>query len=343
MSDLLVPVLLVEAALVGLVVLATLAHMGSRWLRARVLGPKVAQARYASVAAIAAGAPHGAVDAVRALPSAEATTLLVEVADAVSGRAARTVTAIGRRAGLQARLERRARALRPWRRLRALRVLTRVGGGAGVVPALLDDPSPEVRAEAAAWVARHGDRRAVEALVARLVDPALLTRFAAADAVVRVGPRAAPAVAAALDRVAGAQLVPLLVVAAALADRSVLLDPVRAHTTAPEPEVRAAAVRATAVLGGAGEVDVLEGALGDEDADVRAAAAAACGRTGAWRLAPRLGALLEDRSWDVRRASGLALRELGGAGTLVLRRALGSADRFAADMARLVLDEERVG
>jgi len=47
--------------------------------------------------------------------------------------------------------------------------------------------------------------------------------------------------------------------------------------------------------------------------------------------------LLRDQAWVVRREAALALRAMGAPGTLLLRRALTSDDRFAADMAKQVL------
>ncbi len=48
--------------------------------------------------------------------------------------------------------------------------------------------------------------------------------------------------------------------------------------------------------------------------------------------------MLGDRSWDVRRQAAVALRSLGSPGALFLRQALTSADPYAADAARHMLD-----
>lgn len=342
MSDLLVPVLLVEGGLLLLGLVVLLGHMLYLTVRGRFVAPRLAIAEDVAVRGLAVSDPHEAAAAIRRLPSAEALTLLVRLADAVTGRAGRTVTSMTRISGLLGRVERQVSSPWWWRRLRAVRLLTRLGGGGDVVPARLDDRSPDVRAQAASWVARHGDGQAVADVVDHLVDADRLARFAAADAAVRLGPSAAPELAAVIARTEGPALVPALVVAAALRDAPVLAGPVRRCLRAPEPEVRAAAIRALSRLGGAGEAEAFETALGDEDPQVRAAAVQACARAELWRVSPRLGVLLRDPSWDVRRAAGLALRRLGGPGKLVLRRSLADDDRFAADMARLVLDEERI-
>lgn len=343
MTDLLVPVLLVEAGLLLACLVALVAHMAWAAARARRVAARLAAAEHAAVRALAVGNPDLAVAEVSAVPAREALALLVRLADAVTGQASATVTAIARRSGLLARVERRLRSVSRWRRLRAVRLLTRLGGGEDTVPGLLEDRAPQVRAQAASWVVRHGDDAAVAALVARLVDADRLARFAAADGAVRLGSRAAPALATVIARTEGPAVVPALTVAAALNEAPLLAGAVRPHAGARDPEVRAAAVRALARMAGAAEEEVVAAALDDEDPRVRAEAAEACGRTGLWQIAPRLGALLRDPSWDVRRAAGLALRGLGGPGSLVLRRSLDDEDRFAADMARLVLDEERVG
>jgi hypothetical protein len=57
-----------------------------------------------------------------------------------------------------------------------------------------------------------------------------------------------------------------------------------------------------------------------------------------WQAASSLANGLRDRTWRVRRESGLALRAIGAPGVLFLRRALKGDDRFAADMAQQVLD-----
>jgi hypothetical protein len=57
-----------------------------------------------------------------------------------------------------------------------------------------------------------------------------------------------------------------------------------------------------------------------------------------WQAASALFDCMRDSAWRVRKDSALALRSIGAPGTLFLRRALKSDDRFAADMAQQVLD-----
>jgi HEAT repeat protein len=102
--------------------------------------------------------------------------------------------------------------------------------------------------------------------------------------------------------------------------------------------VRARAATLAGAIGGEELVATLEGLLADPDAVVRASAAAAVGRLGHWPATARLARMLRDPAWVVRSQSALAMRRLGSPGLLLLRRALDDQDRFAADIARQVLD-----
>lgn len=345
MSELLEPVLVLEAVLLALVVLGTLGHAAWRAIQRRRLRPRIEAARDAIVETLSPVLPpqarERALAAVGRLPARLRLGLLAGVGDQVTGDAGRRVAELTVAAGLDGQLARNASARSRRRRLGAARALTATGGGADVVPALLDDPDPRIRAQAAMWVVRHGDEDAIRRLVAHAFDEDGLSRFASADAIVRIGPRAAPALAAALTDDRGAELVVPLRVAGHVRDVR-LLEPVRALCASALPAVRAQALDSLARIGGLAEAPVLEAALHDPDPAVRAAAVGGLGRVGAWRATPAIGAALRDPAWDVRRAAGLALLALDAPGRLVLRRALQDEDRFAADMARLALDEERV-
>jgi HEAT repeat protein len=91
-------------------------------------------------------------------------------------------------------------------------------------------------------------------------------------------------------------------------------------------------------LGGGVGVDALLSLLDDAVDDVRAAAAWALGQLSHWPAAGGLAAHMRDPAWEVRRNAALALRRLGSPGIVLLRRALDSDDRYAADMAQQILD-----
>jgi len=114
---------------------------------------------------------------------------------------------------------------------------------------------------------------------------------------------------------------------------------------APEPNatavfaaVRAQAASLLAAVAGDKAEQALLGLLHDPSEPVRVAATHGLGVVRSWALAPNLARQLSDPSWDVRREAALALRSLGPAGRLYLRRALVSPDPYAADMAHQVLD-----
>lgn len=346
MADLLVPILLVEAGLLVAIVAATVLHAAWTAARRRLLAGRLATAQEATVAAVGlrptGSSTADALHALRRLPRRERLLVLARIGAVVTGQGRDRIAFLTRASGIGRRLRRGASARRARRRLRALRGLTATGTGDRLVPALLDDRDPEVRAQATTWVVRHGDDAAVARLVDRLFDGDGLTRFAAADAAVRIGPRTVEPLAHALATAdAGPRVVMALRVAGHVGDVRAL-EAVRRHVGATDPQVRATALSTVARLGGLPEAPLLAAALADPDAGVRTAGAAGLGRVGAWRHAAALGRALGDPAWSVRRAAGLALLALDAPGLLVLRQHLQDEDRFAADMASRVLDERRI-
>lgn len=255
---------------------------------------------------------------------------------------------------------------RRWiRRAGAIRVLIAVRTPEATLRAGLGDAHPQVRALTCSGVTGTDPAIATD-LVGLLGDAVPRVRFAALDTLLRPGTGIAPAIAAALTRAGPgrgpstgvrhrarhrstdgprddppgslthtAWLIRLLRVAAATDDPRTLAG-ITPFLSAPQlPGVRAAAVTAAAAAGI--DVNVALGYLTDPDPSVRAAAATAAGRRRAVAAAAGLGRALTDVDHDVRRAAGTALNQLGAAGTLVLRAALGGADRYAADTARLAL------
>lgn len=224
-----------------------------------------------------------------------------------------------------------------WRRLEGTRLLALFDEGRHLRPRLLDDRHPLVRSRAAEWTARDATEAEIQTLVRLLSDRDGLTRHSAKDALIRLGTDATPVVALGLASANGDDAVPLLEVAAAINDPRLLAGALRLVAD-DDPRARSLATRLLGTLGGADALDRLGVLLDDPDPQVRAAAAEGLGRLGYWPLGSQLAARLEDSSWDVRFAAGIALRAIGGPGLLLLRRATGSADDFAADMARQILD-----
>jgi hypothetical protein len=243
---------------------------------------------------------------------------------------------IAEAAGVCARARGWCRSRRWWRRVRGLRLLAQLGADRATLPRLLDDPHPAVRAAAADVVALPVPPQVVARLLTMLDDPDALCRFSAKAALLRAGRGGATGVCDYLDADRIPQPVAALAVAVTLADPS-FVRPALRHSTAEDPAVRRGAAALLARTGGDLVTARLTRLLGDPDAGVRAAAAEALGEVGHWPAAAALADALRDPVWDVRCAAAVTLRRLGPPGRLYLRRSTGSADPFAADIARQVL------
>ena len=263
--------------------------------------------------------------------------LLAEILDPLGhGERARVAT-VAEAAGLVCRAERWCASRRWWRRVHGARLLSMLGRGADVIPALFGDPSAEVRAEAAAWAASSRQPEVIERLLDMLGDHENICRYTVKDSLLRIGRPVVEPLAQRLGTLDGLALREALTVAAPLAE-SRLLEPALTHLAHAEPAVRALAVDVVGRTGGRVAIDRVGALLDDPDPAPRASAARALGHLGHWPAGTRLAALLRDPSWDVRRAAGVALHGLGAPGVLLLRRALNDEDRFAADMARRLLE-----
>lgn len=332
-------VVAVVLAVVLLVILATLVGH-ALWLGRRTarLAEPLAAARAATTRGIdGQGSAEDALRALARLPEREQIRVLADLAPALRGVQRERLEAIARDAGILRLADSWLNDRRWWRRLHGVRVHTLLGGSRGRVEEMLDDPVWEVRAEAAQWAADPPTRSVVDRLLQMLDDPDPLPRFAAKDALRRIGRGAAVPLAQALDTTSGRQAAEELEVAAMVVEPPMLPAALRLAED-EEAGTRARAAVLLGALGGEAAVERLVVLLDDREPAPRAAAAHALGRLGHWPAAAKLAACLRDPSWDVRRSSALALRELGGPGLLLLRRAVEGDDRFAGDIAKQVLD-----
>ncbi|MBR9989399.1 MAG: HEAT repeat domain-containing protein [Gemmatimonadetes bacterium] len=339
---------LVELALgllsVQVVILIALWSAHGLWKtwRARIVEPAVERARARLLQDLADGRIGPATEeAVRSLSLNLQTGLLAQVGRQISGRQRSLLAGLAKTTGLYRRAEADCAGRRWSRRLRGANVLTLLGGSERAMTPLLRDSSVYVRAQAAEWAIAHPSPAVLDGLLDLLDDPDQGTRFAAADAVLRVGPPVVPSIAERLARTPSTgderpEATRLIDVAAGIRDASFTAPALRL-SRAEDPEVRARAVALLGLVGGEDAVTRAEEMLGDPAAGVRAAAVRALGNLAYWPAAPEVGERLADRSWDVRREAGLALRAMGSPGQLVLRRATREVDSFAADMARLTL------
>jgi len=271
------------------------------------------------------------------LPVKARLSLLINASPALAGAKRVRINDLAREVGVIEWAEKRCRN-RLWpKRLQGVRALTALGGGASVVPALLRDRRPEVRAQAIQWASDCGGPEIGTQLIDLLGDEMRFPRFTVQNALLRIGAPAIAPLAGYLLNGGGAGLEPALEVAAAMPDVA-FLEPARKLSHHDSPAVRRHCARILGALGGNDSVARLSDLLNDEDEEVRAAAAEGLGTLGHWPAASQLALALRDRSWTVRRAAGLALRSLGSPGMVLLRRSTSDPDRFAADMSRQVLD-----
>lgn len=338
--DVLVRALLVGVALIfGSAVLFLIGH--GIWLGGyrRWSGPRLTAAyRAVGSSLLSVGEPEsGTLAALDQLPPSLRTRVLVQLSRTVSGESRARLSRIADDLGVLARARGGLHSRFWWRRLRAARTLQSLDAGGHPYLALLTDPHPAVRAQAAEWAAEEPGPQAAEALLSVFTREDLLPRFTAQQSLLRLGNLAVGPVAGFLVSHTGAEVIPALHVAIALAQPAFAAPAIR-HCFSPLPEVRALAAELLGSVGGREGVETLTSLLADADFMVRASAARALGRIGHWPSAVQVAALLRDPEWEVRQAAGFALRALGSPGELMLRRYLTDSDSFAADMARQVLE-----
>jgi HEAT repeat protein len=306
--------------------------------RRRRLAPRVASARAAIISGLVERSGKELEGCLLdGLSRAERLRLLGDIGPTLGGAQRVELRELGRRAGLLDRASRDCRSRRWKRRLRGARVFTLLGSGSEVMPRLLEDSRPEVRSEAAVWAADHPDATVVGRLLQLLGDEATLCRFAVKDSLLRLGPAAISPLSSFLSTASGDQAVAGLEVARDLRDPG-LAETAYGMLHSDRAAIRCRAAEVVAGAGGDRSARALIAAIDDPAPEVRAAAADGLGWGHHWMAAGPLAGALRDDSWDVRRAAGLALRRLGPAGELMLRRMENDEDAFAGDMARLMLE-----
>jgi HEAT repeat protein len=329
----------VAEALLAVLVVMVLVGRGC-WLatRRRMLRPHLARARQ-TIAAAAEGRaldPAAVADLAR-LPRAAQIFAFGQLGDTLVGAQKKGLCRIADQAGLIEKAEEWCTARRWGQRLRGARLLTLLEGGDDVVPLLLDDPRPEVRAQAAQWAGAHPGPGSIERLLTMLGDRETLCRFTVKDALLRVGRPAIEPLLRHLTEVDGDPAAEVLELAAGIADPR-FLRPALTHCRSSHLQTRAKAAALAGAIGGSEATAVLTELLGDEAPEVRASSAKALGRLRHWPAAGALAGCLRDPDWNVRLAAALSLRGLGAAGVLVLRKAMTDRDAFARDMACQVLE-----
>lgn len=240
--------------------------------------------------------------------------------------------------GLDRWARRRTRALRGTVRVAAVSALSTLGIEGNVRDRACLDRNARVRGCAAESDFVAASQSRIDSLIALTTDPSPRVRFAARDSLARFGGMVAPSLLPFLDSTDPAVAAAALEVAQTT-PHPVLL-PVALRLSRPDRPVteRLQALRLLSRLDCPERVQVLREALADESAEIRVAAADGLRRAKAMTCASALSERLRDPAWEVRRAAGRALVDMGAVGLVLLRSAVRSDDRFAADMARTMLN-----
>jgi hypothetical protein len=243
----------------------------------------------------------------------------------VRGEAHAALVGVFEQRGMGTRALRDVDARDAVRRARAAEVLGNLGRGESLDPLvdLLQDRDSDVRAVAARSLGRIADPQAASALLTSLAGRRTVPPQVVAQAVMRMGAGAQPALAAALDHPAAlvrATAVDVLGLVGAITAAGRVIDALRVDESIDVRE------RAAAALGRLGTRSalppLLEAVEPDRAPALRATATRALGDLGAVAAAPALGALLSDPEHDVAHAAAHALLRLGTPGRTILEQAV---------------------
>lgn len=341
-------VIRVELGLLVLAVGLLFAHGAWLLVFARRTGRDIVAGRAALLSALDRLSPASAADGampaadfpetatLRRLPQDVLATIFLEISRNVSGSSANGLRDLASLVGLTRRARKMCRSRRWPRRLAGARILSQLKVEDPSITSLLRDPQPPVRAQAVDWAASFPSEDLIEAMLALLGDAETLSRFAVQDALLRMGTPVIRPLAAYLESHSGVAAEAGLKVATAMPNPAFLSSAMR-YSADADPELRSLATRLLGAIAGESSAERLMELLDDTDPRVQCEAAAALGRMHHWPAAAKLASLLGDSSWTVRHSAGMALRAIGGPGVLLLRRAMGGDDRFASDMAELVI------
>ena len=284
--------------------------------------------------------------------SVEAEDAAFQLRELIKGDEAHAVSELLELFGVDQRLIRQMSSRRLARRLEALDQLARGRFRGAFYPLLaqLEDREPIIRLMAgralagtlAEWPPGLEQTHAAAAFTETLKE-ATLPSGAAGEVLLLLEDAARPVLATLLVTTAAhPKILRAALDAAGRLGLSQLKGKVGLSITHPDPEVRAAALRALARLGECPSnfADDLVTALDDQTEFVRVQAARATIGLPQKLVVPLLYETMADRSWWVRRASAESLLRLGTGGRAALRRAAeGHPDRFARDMSAQVLTD----
>ena len=277
----------------------------------------------------------------RALPGSDQRRLLFEVAPSVGESERAWLRQIAMDLGVFGTATTELRSSLWHVRLRASRLLTLVDADPDVMHPLLLDRDANVRAQGASYIAQHPTAGDIHALIGMLGDPEALCRFAAKDALMRLGGSASAVMLSRLANPEDPEIIPMLEVACVTASHDYLETAIR-HLDHPSAAVRLLIARLLRGIGGREAADHLVRLTADPAPRVREAAAEALGYLNHWTASGPVAKLLEDPESRVRLAAALALDQLGPTGELLLRRSkMKGSERAAAAASRILDDPSR--
>lgn len=321
MSDLTVVILMLvaitSAIAAVLITVAISSFIQSHRIR---LEPSLSDARSAIIAALS-GEGQGVglrISRLSRLSERYIVGAILDLAPSFNGTSRSILVPLGEELGVLERARRGVRRRRWATRLYSARVLTAFGVQSEDLWPLFGDRSPEVRAQAAAWCVVAPTPMAVEHLIGLLGDDDGQCRFAAQDALIRIGLPASEELVRALDTSDGPVTRRILRVASATGDDR-FYDRARSFASDPSPETRVLAAGVLARIGNPTAGTTLIALLDDRSDSVALAAAAGLGRLAYWPSAPDVEVLLGDPSWDLRKQASTTLLALGGPGAVLLQ------------------------
>ena len=301
------------------------------------LEPGLGDARRAVITALSGGETKA--DAVctglRGASRRHIVGVMLDLAPSVNGSSRSVLVNLGEKIGVLKRARTGVKRHRWFTRLYSARVLTAFGVESEHQCTLLTDRSPNVRAQAAAWSVIAPTPQAVEQLIGLLEDADGLCRFAAQDALIRIGLPGTEALLGALEGAEAESAGRILTVAAATGDER-FAHRAMELTADGCPTTRALAAAVLARTGNPSAGPTLVAMLDDPSDDVVLSAGAAIARLAYWPGAAEVEDLLGHPSWEVRKQAGMTLLALGAPGTILLGVTAKGAGP-AADMANQAL------
>lgn len=243
------------------------------------------------------------------------------------------------KAGIVDFARRRTKSLFWTKRLEAVWLLTLCSTGEDLVPALAGDEVSAVRLQAAEWIGENPSEESIRLLLRMLDDDDRVCRHRVQDVLLRIGHDAVPAL---IEFLRERPSHPTAWRVVSLLGDSRTLSPAIQNKDSKTAAVRGYIAALLGRLGGADAIAVLRSYLADPDPTVRVRAMEGLQNLNDWQSASAISALLRDSAFACRKQAAFALLSFGSPGMILLNRAKTSDDRFAADMARQILESSAV-